>query len=92
MMDTSVLCGTNLDRRSSKGWVKLSGQIADKRLLQDLRACSDQVESALELPPDISAHQELSPPTKIDDDDIHQPTGDLHFHCSQERRTIECLK
>jgi hypothetical protein len=36
-------------------------------------------EEPLELPPDIAAHQELSPPTKIEDDTTtHQPGGELH--------------
>ena len=43
-------------------------------------------EEPLELPPDIAAHQQLSPPTKIGDGahDTHIPGGELHTIASKK--------
>ena len=52
----------------------------DKRRADEAREAEFQ-EEPLELPPDIAAHQELSPPTKIiEDANTHQhpPGGELH--------------
>jgi hypothetical protein len=52
----------------------------DKRRADEAREAEFQ-EEPLELPPDIAAHQGLSPPTKIGSDnahDTHVPGGELH--------------
>ena len=50
----------------------------EKRRADEAREAEFE-EEPLELPPDIAAHQELSPPTKIEDDTTtHQPGGELH--------------
>jgi hypothetical protein len=51
----------------------------DKRRADEAREAEFE-EEPLELPPDIAAHQELTPPTKIEDGahDTHVPGGELH--------------
>jgi hypothetical protein len=83
---TEHLCNqvTELSRRFDNLEERLAAAEEQRRADQEREA--EFNEEPLELPPDIAAHQELSPPTKIGDGahDTHVPGGELHSVAPKE--------
>jgi hypothetical protein len=74
----------DFERRFADHEARLAAAENKRRADQQREAAFN--EEPLTLPPDIAAHQELSPPTKIGDGahDTHVPSGELHTIAPKE--------